>query len=102
MFITIVGAGAEAGSASRYGSGSDQIMRLRLRNTAQNKPVACNSRHHIEEFTTLFTPSVGVKKASFLWTAVSMTSLTITNTFWIIEHLREFAFLFLKKTFARD
>jgi hypothetical protein len=30
MFNTIVGAGA----ASRYGSGSDQKMRLRLRNTA--------------------------------------------------------------------
>jgi hypothetical protein len=29
MFNTIVGAGA----ASRYGSGSDQMMRLRLRNT---------------------------------------------------------------------
>jgi hypothetical protein len=32
MFITIVGAGA----ASRYGSGSDQKMRLRLRNTGIN------------------------------------------------------------------
>jgi hypothetical protein len=34
MFNTIVGAGAVgAGAASRYGSGSDQKMRLRLRNT---------------------------------------------------------------------
>jgi hypothetical protein len=32
MFNTIVGAGA-VGAASRYGSGSDQKMRLRLRNT---------------------------------------------------------------------
>jgi hypothetical protein len=35
MFYTIVGAGAVgAGAASCYGSGSDQKMRLRLRNTA--------------------------------------------------------------------
>jgi hypothetical protein len=34
MFNTIVGAWAVgAGAASRYGSGSDQKMRLRLRNT---------------------------------------------------------------------
>jgi hypothetical protein len=34
MIITIVGAvAAGAGAASRYGSGSDQMMRLRLRNT---------------------------------------------------------------------
>jgi hypothetical protein len=39
MINTIVGAGAVgagavgAGAASRYGSGSDQNMRLRLRNT---------------------------------------------------------------------
>jgi hypothetical protein len=39
MFNIIVGAGAVgagavgAGAASRYGSGSDQKMRLRLRNT---------------------------------------------------------------------
>jgi hypothetical protein len=32
MFNTTVGAGA-AGAASHYGSGSDQKMRLRLRNT---------------------------------------------------------------------
>jgi hypothetical protein len=32
MFNTIVGAGA----ASRYGTGSDQKMRLRLRNTGFN------------------------------------------------------------------
>jgi hypothetical protein len=36
MFITIVGAGA-VGAPSRYGSGSDQMMRLRLRNTALNR-----------------------------------------------------------------
>jgi hypothetical protein len=33
MFNTIVGAGA-AGAGSCYGSDSDQMMRLRLRNTA--------------------------------------------------------------------
>jgi hypothetical protein len=33
MFNTIVGAGA-VGAASRYGSGTDQKMRLRIRNTA--------------------------------------------------------------------
>jgi hypothetical protein len=32
MFNTIVGA-VGAGAASRYGSGSDQMMQLRLRNT---------------------------------------------------------------------
>jgi hypothetical protein len=38
MLNTIVGAGdvgAGARAASRYGSGSDKNMRLRLRNTAQ-------------------------------------------------------------------
>jgi hypothetical protein len=38
MINTIVGAGAVwsgAGAASRYGSGSDQKMRLRLRNTGK-------------------------------------------------------------------
>jgi hypothetical protein len=46
MINTIVGAGA----ASRYGSDSDQMMRLRLRNTAANhflyflKPLFCS--HH--------------------------------------------------------
>jgi hypothetical protein len=34
MFNTISGPGAvKAGAALRYGSGSDQMMRLRLRNT---------------------------------------------------------------------
>jgi hypothetical protein len=36
MFNKIVGAGA----ASRYGSGSDQKMQLRLRNTDINKKVS--------------------------------------------------------------
>jgi hypothetical protein len=37
MFNTIFGAEAvRAGAASRYGSGSDQKMRLRFHNTAEN------------------------------------------------------------------
>jgi hypothetical protein len=37
MFNPIVGVGSVgAGAASRYGSGSDQIMRLRLRNTVMS------------------------------------------------------------------
>jgi hypothetical protein len=37
MFNTIVGAGAiGAGAALRYGSGSNQKMRLQLRNTGLN------------------------------------------------------------------
>jgi hypothetical protein len=37
MFNTIIGAGAVwAGAASHYGSGSDQMMQLRLRNTASH------------------------------------------------------------------
>jgi hypothetical protein len=40
MFNTIVGARAvRAGAASHYGSGSNQIMWLRLRNTGSNPPV---------------------------------------------------------------
>jgi hypothetical protein len=39
MFNIIVGAGSVRASASHYGSGSDQMMRLRLqlRNTAQDR-----------------------------------------------------------------
>jgi hypothetical protein len=44
MINTIVGAGAVgAEAASLYGSGSDQMMRLRLRNTVYNTaPVPAN------------------------------------------------------------
>jgi hypothetical protein len=39
MLNTVVGAGA-VGAASRYGSGSDQKMRLRLRNTDEETTCA--------------------------------------------------------------
>jgi hypothetical protein len=45
MFITIVGAGAVgAGAASRYGSGSEQMMRL----LAALAPQHCSCRTNLE------------------------------------------------------
>jgi hypothetical protein len=74
MFNTIVGAGA----ASRYGSGSDQKMRLRLRNTANTVYWQPNSNTRV--YDEVFGATIARQNApwpgrTLIYTALSLDYL---------------------------